>query len=364
VLDFSEFDSAVGRFVHARGLKGASAVLVHARCGIVHIAGYGEYAADRSYLVGSSSKIVSAGILMRLADEGLVDLDAPIGQYLSGWTPGGKPELTLAQLLSNSAGLVGLVDNPLYRPYACQYRDRGTLSECAKSIYTADDGDDREAPDTAFRYGGGQWQLAGGIAEAVSGKSWSELVVETYAEPCDAAEMGYTNQFSKAGQAGGIGAALEYPEFFQADPANLPATDNPNVEGGLFITAEHYGKLLLMHLRGGSCANGRVLSEEAVARMQVDRILEEYNGSTAGMAGTANGGMGLEGYGLGWWIDRVHVGVFADPGVYGAFPWLDLRRQYGGFLVLEADGSTGAALWASVKALADHQFDQLDSSER
>ena len=60
---------------------------------------------------------------------------------------------------------------------------------------------------------------------------------------------------------------------FQGDPANLPSSDNPNVERGLYIDAADYGKLLLMHLRDGQCDGGRVLSEAAVRRMREDRIL-------------------------------------------------------------------------------------------
>jgi CubicO group peptidase (beta-lactamase class C family) len=327
----------------------------------VHVQGYGQYPADRLYLVGSSSKIMTAGILMRLADQGVVDVDAPVGTYVPSWDPNGKPELEVAQLLSNSSGLVGLVDNPFYLPYRCQYQDAGTLGDCARTIYTANDSADRRPPDTSFHYGGGQWQLAGGIAEVVSGKTWAELVKETYVELCGAASMGYTNQFAKAAQTGGLGSALDYPSFFQGNAANLPATQNPNVEGGLYATAADYGKILLMHLRGGQCDGGRVLSEAATARMRVDRILDVYGGSTEGMTGRVTGAGGLEGYGLGWWIDRGHPGVFADPGLYGAFPWLDLTRHYAAFIALEANGGdVGGALFRGVKPLLDQQFGGSD----
>ncbi len=358
-LDFQAFDTAVSSFVTANGLTGASAVVVHADCGVLHTQGYGSYAADRAYLVGSSSKVITTGVLMRLADRGLVDIDAMVGQYLttSSWGANGKPELEVAQMLSNSSGLVGLIDNPLYLPYRCQYQSTGTLADCAKAIYTANDAADRQPPDTSFHYGGGQWQLAGGIAEQVSGQSWADLINETYAAPCGLATFGYTNQFAMAAQAGGLGAALTYPAFFQGDVANLMATQNPSVEGGLYTTAAEYGQILLMHLRGGTCGANRVLSDAAVARMRVDRILQVYGGSTAGQTGRTNGGGGFDGYGLGWWIDRVHPGVFADPGLYGAFPWLDVPRGYGAFLAVESDGNVGGQLYAAVKPILDAAFD-------
>src|SRR4051812_31691914 len=76
-LDFGGFDAAVDSFVAAKGLPGASGVVVHRDCGVVHARGFGAYPADRVYLVGSASKVVTVGVLMRLADAGALDLDAP-----------------------------------------------------------------------------------------------------------------------------------------------------------------------------------------------------------------------------------------------------------------------------------------------
>ncbi len=351
--DFSAFDQEVEAYLAENGLQGAGAAVVHREYGLVHEMGYGAFDVDRIYLIASSSKILSVGVVMRLTDQELLDIDEPISTYLAEWGEY-KTDITTAQLLSNSSGLVGLTDNPLYAPYICQYMSVGTLTDCAKSIYTADDEADRVPPDTAFRYGGGPWQLAGGIAEVVSGKSWAELVEETYFQPCATTSLGYTNQFMEAftsgGSGGNVGAALSYPDFFQADVANLPLTNNPAIEGGAYITAADYGEILLMHLRGGLCDGGRVLSEEAVARMQQDRILEVYGGSTFNPL--------RQGYGLGWWVDRENPGVFVDSGAYGAVPWLDLPRDYGAIIILEADTLVGVSLYETAKPALDAVFDQ------
>src|SRR5689334_22351195 len=69
-LDFSKYDAAISAFLTEHQLAGASGVVVHKDLGIVHVKGYGEYADDRLYLVASSSKMVSVGVLMKLVDEG------------------------------------------------------------------------------------------------------------------------------------------------------------------------------------------------------------------------------------------------------------------------------------------------------
>jgi CubicO group peptidase (beta-lactamase class C family) len=355
-LDFAAFDSAIESFLSVNQLAGASAVIVHNDYGIVHERGYGSFSADRLYLIASSSKILSVGIMMSLVDSGALNIDSPISQYLGAWG-NFKENITAAQLVSNSSGLISLTDNPTYAKYLCQYSHVGTLADCAKAIYAADDEADRIEPDTAFHYGGGQWQLAGGIAEAVSGKKWATLVSETYVTPCDTPSLGFTNQFTRAaGERSAAGDAgsqtgTGYPQFFKADLANLPATENPSIEGGAYVTAHDYGKILLMHLRGGLCDNNRVLKEESVARMQNDRIAEAYNGSTTSSS--------LAGYGMGWWIDREHPGVVVDGGAYGAIPWLDNPRHYGALVLLEASAALGGKLYAVVKPAADAAFDAI-----
>src|SRR3954447_22006205 len=105
-LDFSAFDRAIDSFVTAQGLAGAAAVVVQRERGVVHLKGYGSFSPGRPFLIASSSKILSAGVLMRLADQSLLDLDAPIGKAVSAtWGADGKAALTVAQMLSNSSGM-------------------------------------------------------------------------------------------------------------------------------------------------------------------------------------------------------------------------------------------------------------------
>jgi CubicO group peptidase (beta-lactamase class C family) len=331
VFDFAEVDALVDEFLAEQGLNGVGLAVVHEEYGVVHERYWGEFDADRVSLVASSSKMVSAGVLARLADDGLLDLDAPVAENLDGiadWGAG-NPEITPAQLVSNSSGLVGLLQDPGYGPYVCQFLPGGTLQDCGAQIFTTPDDDaDVIPPDTEYRYGGGQWQVAGALAEAVSGRSWAELVEEIYVEPCGLETLGYNNHFTQLGPGG-----FAYPTDFDGDPSILAPTDNPNLEGGMYTNVRDYAALLLMHLRDGWCGENRVLSTEALARLHADRTGEVYGSDT--------------GYGMGWWVDRA-TGRLTDPGAYGAVAWLDLADGHGGFLVIEADAGTGSAFAATL----------------
>jgi len=339
--DFSAFESEIESFLAEEDLSGAGAVLVDREQGVIYQRSFGAFSDDRIYLLASSSKMLVAGVLMRLDDDGLLDVNAPVAD-VTGWGAA-HPDITPAQLVSNSSGLVGL--DPTFAPYICQYVYTGTLDECAETIFTTP-GDDARVipPDTQFRYGGGQWQVAGAVAEIASGKSWDDLIREIYVEPCGLETLGFNNHFVQLRQSSSN--PFDYPIGFDSNPANLKPTLNPNMEGGAYANIGDYAKLLLMHLRGGLCDDNRVVSEAAVRRMHEDRIAS-YGGSTGSL---------FQGYGLGWWVDRDSSRTY-DPGAYGAFPWIDEDRGYAGFIALESSANVGAQLFARVEPLAAAAID-------
>lgn len=347
-VDLSAFEAEVEQFLADHGLEGATAVVVHAEDGVLLERGFGTFETDRVSLLASASKMVTAGVIVRLHDQGVIDLDAPISTYLSDWEPR-EHDPTLAQLISNSSGMPGLTDAVLYGPYLCQYFDTGSLTECGETIYTADDLDDLVPPDTAFRYGGGQWQLAGAVAVVAAGMSWDALVEATYGDACGVTHLGYTNPFQESLQTGGVDGALGYPTWFDGDLADLPVTDNPNMEGGAYTTIGDYGQLLLMHVRDGECSNGRVLEAESARRMRQDRV------ARWGIPSGAD--TGLDGYGLGLWTMSAHPGLATSPGAFGSVPWFDSERGYGAMLILEAETEYGLLALDRLRPVLETAFD-------
>ena len=326
--DFTAVAPIIEDYLTETGLNGAGLIVVERADGVVFHDHWGEFGPDRISLIASSSKMVVAGVLMRLHDEGLLDIDAPVSDVVA-WGSG-NPDITPAHLISNSSGLVGLLPNPAYGPYLCQFFPVGSLQDCAENIFnTTDDDADIVAPDTEFRYGGGQWQVAGAVAEVASGRSWAELIDETYVQPCGLDVLAFNNPFTQFDA-----APFTYPAAFNGDPSTLVETDNPNLEGGAYTTTSAYGALLLMHLRDGMCGDHRVLSTESLTRMHADRIREAYDGEAWGTN---------MGYGMGWWIDH-GVGRITDGGAFGTQPWLDLGDGYGAYLVVEATSTHGGEL--------------------
>lgn len=331
--DFAPVTAAVEEFVDSSELAGAGLIVVHADEGVIYHEHFGEFTEDRISMVASSSKMIAAGVLMKLHEEGALDVDAPLANLLP-WAED-HPDLRPVHLVSNSSGLVGLGPDLLYNPYVCQWFPVPTLQGCAETVLTTSgDDDDIVPPDTEFRYGGAQWQVAGAVAEVASGESWAELIDRIYVEPCGLSTLGFQNILAVAG-----GALDGYPAGFAGDPDIHEAPTNPNIEGGAHIDTGDYGELLLMHLRGGECAGGQVLSQESLDRLHTDRII-----SYDGQAGEDTG------YAMGWWVDR-ETQIISDGGAWGSLPWLNLAEGYGAYWVIEAGSGVTAGFSDELTAL-------------
>ncbi|MBZ5709236.1 serine hydrolase domain-containing protein [Nannocystis pusilla] len=77
---------------------------------------------DTRFEVGSISKWIAAIVVMKLVDQGKLDLDAPISRYLSDYRADTGAKLTLRRLRSHSSGLPNEI-------LAARHRDRDDQRE-------------------------------------------------------------------------------------------------------------------------------------------------------------------------------------------------------------------------------------------
>ncbi len=317
--DFSEADAWLEDFVATEELfDGASMAIVERGKGVIHRSYFGDHTADTVVQLASTSKVPSVMLLMALdEDDDNVDFDiqAPIANYLP-WEGVWDPAITTELLVANRSGLPGLryvfeqqVD---YLAHGCQFFPIGNLLDCVETLYTTPLPNLPSTPaDTAFDYGGSQWQLSGGVAELVGGGTWNQLWDQYLAEPCGLEVATYGN-------------TLAAPEDWTGNPGDLVGRDNPNIEGGLISDLEDYAKLVSIHVEDGVCGQNRVLSPEGLAFMR-----EERTPATADDWG----------YGMGWWTippkENGSIYLYVDPGLYGSVSWIDVDRGYGGVVLFE-----------------------------
>jgi CubicO group peptidase (beta-lactamase class C family) len=324
--DFTEADAWMESFVEAEdAFPGGSMIIVDKEQGVIHKSAFGNLTEDSVVLLASTSKVPTVMLLMALhEDDANIDFDIqmPIANYLP-WQGVWDPAITTEHLVSNRSGIPGLFNlftRPAdYSPHICQYVPGGTLLECAETLFTTPLPALATTPaNTAFDYGGSQWQLSGGVAEIVGGGTWAQLWDEYIGQPCDLEVARFGNNLSLA-------------EAWDGSPDSLVGLDNPNMEAGMMSSLDDYGKLISLHLNDGACGDNQVLSAEAVAFMREERtpVLD-----------------GNRGYGMGWWVSPPQEGgsiyLYVDPGFYGAVSWIDVERNYGGVVLFEEyTGSSG-----------------------
>ncbi|MFC4517451.1 serine hydrolase domain-containing protein [Streptomyces ehimensis] len=137
---------------------------------MVWSAGRGDVAgeipgADTQYRIGSITKSLVAVLVMRLRDEGLIDLDEPLGTYLD--TPEGG-RATIAQLLSHTSGLAAEARGPWWE------RTDGALRPELADIFG--ERPQRHPAGRLHHYSNPGYALLGALVERLRGEHWYEVL--------------------------------------------------------------------------------------------------------------------------------------------------------------------------------------------
>ncbi len=180
------FDDWITSQIQNRQIEGASVAIVH-KNQIVWKKAYGKasltptqpMACDTLFLVGGLTKPFTAAAIMKLWQEGKIDLDASLASYLPGFAIQGyhpaKLPITIRQLLNHTSGMPqdaifpywNDLEFPLF-PAIWQ-----TVKE-QKLVYQ---------PGTTWKYSHLGYVLLGKVIEGVSGKSCSDYIQQNFLDP-------------------------------------------------------------------------------------------------------------------------------------------------------------------------------------
>lgn len=275
-----------------------------------------DFTADTRERIASCSKWLSAALVMTFVDDGTLSLEDTVGKFLPVMSANGKGQITIWQCLSHLTGIK-----------AGNFRENVEDMKNYHSMYDAIAAIAKlpmeGPPGKTFHYSSAGLQIAAAVIEKISGKDFETLFAERIAAPC-----GMTNTDFGHG---------EVP---------LPA-------GGAWSTANDYTRFLDMLLHEGLYKGKKVLSKEAVAAMQLNRVTPDatiaYTPAEAGNWG----------YGFGEWVMDDATGTrrseaVTSPGLFGSFPWIDRTRNYCAILFTFNIRSKGRhERYKKLKALVD-----------
>ncbi len=254
----------------------------------------GAIDANAQYPVASSSKWMTAALVMTVVDEGKLSLDEPVSKYFPEFH-GEAAKITLRDLLAQTAGqgsLRGLVD--------IRQDPRITLAESAREIARRPLED---PPGSVFKYGGPGFQIAGALVELVTGKRWADLFDERISKP--------------------LGMHRTYWVHLPDSGVPPKETRNPLLQGGVVTTAQDYMCFLTMLAQRGEYGGSRILSVQAVETMETVQTLGKSMGYKPP---GARAGKNLQ-YALGNWCEtwsaEGRCRLVSSSGAFGTYPWID-----------------------------------------
>lgn len=188
--DASAFASAAERIIDRENRGNAAFVLIEN--GVVvdeHFVSRGKPVdRDTLFQVASLSKWLTAWGVLRLADEGKIDLDAPVSRYTKRWQlpdgPFDEKQVTVRRLLSHTAGLT---DGLGYGGFAPGKPVPSLVESLTKTVDVSPGKDGRvrvgKQPGEEWLYSGGGYALLQLIIEDVSGEAFNAYMTRNIFKP-------------------------------------------------------------------------------------------------------------------------------------------------------------------------------------
>ena len=237
------------------------------------------------FRVGSVAKPMTATAVGLLHERGLLDLDAPVRDYVPSF-PEKEWSITTRQLMGHVAG----VRNPLFDEELLYMRDHCESPLDGLELFA--DEPLLFAPGTRYQYSSYGWTLVGAVVEAAAGEPFLDFMQREVFDPSDMRDTALDDILRPAARRTSF-----YWPFAARNTRNgvedAAAADNSCIQGagGLLSTPSDVVRFGLAMLAG------RLLGSETLDMLRTPLELESGEST---------------GYGLGWFIRSAALGPEAN----------------------------------------------------
>lgn len=209
---------------------------------------------DTLFQIGSITKTFTAAMILSMAQEGKLKLDAPVGDYAKNLSPK-LSRVTLNQLLSHTAGIIdepdefGASDESLMASYIRSWTDD----------YCLFDGGE------VFSYSNSGFALAGFTAQEASGKLYADLMTERIFQPLGMRSTTFRPT-----------VAMTYPLAVghQTKPNEKPTVVRPLPQdarlypaGTFYTSLNDMARFAIMFLSGGKIDGKQIFPQSVIKKM-------------------------------------------------------------------------------------------------
>lgn len=244
---------------------------------------------DRKIHAGNASAWLATAVILRLVEQGVLDLDVSLGDHLPAFRRPDKQAITLRQCLASTAGFAREIAVPRkvdLEGFAALVAEAGM----------------RSSPDSEFAHSPIGVQVAACAAVAATGRNWHVLFRELVGAPLGLESTAF--------------GTLE-PLGDEAGTAALPW-----VASGATTTLTDLGRFVAMLAGQGTWEGHTVLAPESVQVMFRDQSLRHVV-RCEGVRGNVR-------HGLCTWLSDGRAFVVPDAGTSGATIWVRTDAPIGG----------------------------------
>jgi methyl acetate hydrolase len=343
-----------------RGDAPGVVALVVGRAEVLHEGAAGKLDVSRDipmpvnaiFSIASMTKPITSVAIMILCEEGKLKLDDPVSQYLPGLdnlqvitkfneedatylTRPAKRPMTIRHLLTHTSGIAYGFSNPI------EYRLTQATNKDEWELPLVND------PGEEWNYGPSTAVL-GMIIEKISGESLETYFQRRIFQPLGMVDTSYAVPAAKQSR-----VATKYSRvegLWQEHPRkDIPSTPTPPFrgDGGLYSTAQDYGRFMQMLLDGGRLGSASILTESSVNRMgenNIGRIFVELQpAADESLTKPFPQGAGHDKFGLGFQIASGEprsaklrsAGSMSWAGIYNTEFWIDPAKHIGGVMMMQ-----------------------------
>ena len=278
---FARLDQYIARHMREVGAPGMTLALAN-RDGLIRVSTYGfadtkekaRVVPETMFEIGSISKSFVALALMQLRDEGKLDLNKPVVEYLPWLKISSKFEpVTTHHLLSHTAGLPG---QPLL------------LDALLRELWTG------YAPGKRFLYSNTGYNILGFLIEALDKRPFAEAMRTRLLAPLGmTASAPIISNDLRRQMAVGYEPLNESQPFLYGGPlAEAQWIEVDVAAGSIASTPADMSKYMRMLLNRGALPKGRLVSEESFKLFTTPAVDSPFRGEPAG-------------YGYGVWVSDI-----------------------------------------------------------
>lgn len=217
--------------------------------------------AQTVFRVASVSKSFTAAAIMQLAEQGKIDLQADIRNYLDGIkveNPFDRP-VTVEDLLTHRSGFE--IRDPFRNDLHEDFDKYVSIEEYVQKHMPPV----VREPGSSYMYDNFAYLLLGLIVQEVSGEPYEDYMQNHIFDPLGMENSGFLPEGELLeNMATGYDGANQPIGPYATTPTIMP-------HGGMLTTAEDIGAFMIALLNQGEAPSGRILSEESVDSMYVYR---------------------------------------------------------------------------------------------